>query len=213
MPAVHHGIPANKELSPASRLTRSIFDKNATRIAIDGFGGAGKTTIAEELGSRLCDMAAIVHLDDFVDTTKFAVTSWDKGAFDRERLRRDVLKPSMSYQPLHYISRSGETVEHSNYSYLIVEGITACHPDIIDYFDLSVWVNVSLQKSIIRREERGITPDRRQFLNKWVFNDYLYSITYRPERYVDIVLDNEAATFTTPRAMLQNERYDPNYNN
>lgn len=61
-------------------------------IAIEGYGGSGKTTFANKLKDALGE-SYVVNLDDFIIKEKIAESSWDNGAFDRNCLEEQVLIP------------------------------------------------------------------------------------------------------------------------
>jgi hypothetical protein len=64
---------------------QSVATRRATRlVAIDGWGGAGKTRLATELAIRL-PSASVVHTDDFAGP--------HQPGWDWQRFARDVLGP------------------------------------------------------------------------------------------------------------------------
>jgi uridine kinase len=176
----------------AKPLAKILKMSQPVCIAIDGFGGAGKTTVAEMLCSLLPN-AVIVHMDDFVDTNRLDDDSWECGVFDRSRLEREVLIAHKQQQPIIYhASRSPSgCIEVPDYKYLIVEGISSCHPGIRDYFDYKIWIEVSLETSRRRREERGMSQERRDFLPLWVDNDRRYKAQHSPDLCADFIIDND----------------------
>lgn len=114
-------------------------------IAIEGFGGSGKTTLAAALANKL-GRAYVIHMDDFIVKEKLTEPSWDKGSFDRERLERQVLRPlrdgrAASYQKLIWANNSlSDYVTIPSAKYIIIEGISSYHPDIAHYYDWKIWV-------------------------------------------------------------------------
>jgi len=70
---------------------RSPRAANTRIIAIDGRGGAGKTTFASALNNKLTK-ADVVHLDDFA--------SWDNPLNWWPRVLEQVLQPLSSGQPV-----------------------------------------------------------------------------------------------------------------
>jgi pantothenate kinase-related protein Tda10 len=77
-------------LRKISQLTRT---KDAVLIAIDGVGGAGKTTLAEFLKKQLAN-CMIVQLDDFYSPTLHAA--------DLLRLKKQVLLPLHEHRKTNY---------------------------------------------------------------------------------------------------------------
>lgn len=131
-------------------------------VALSGFGGAGKSTLAPQIKAKVGD-AEVITIDDFV-SEKLCERSEDWSGFDRERFRRQVLEPA----------RNGESVRYGVYDfgqkqmiewrsvpsskYLILEGCSILHPDLMSYYDFSVWIDCPLAAAT----ERGIKRDRAQ---------------------------------------------------
>src|SRR5205085_2679991 len=129
-------------LEPEEELLQRITQLSDSRkrpiiVVVSGFGGSGKSTLAEKLKEELGD-AEIVSLDAFiVDQLQKRSEDWD--GFDRERFRSQVLDPATR----------GETVEYEEYDwstnkiagwrslskskYLIVEGCSLLHPDLLQF--------------------------------------------------------------------------------
>jgi adenylate kinase family enzyme len=70
-------------------------------IAIEGYGGSGKSTFAAALSAAL-GRAYVVPIDDFIVKEKITDPSWEKGAFDRQRLEDQVLKPARNGEAISY---------------------------------------------------------------------------------------------------------------
>src|SRR5262245_57567712 len=75
--------------------------KRPILIGIEGYGGSGKTTVAEQLAAALGN-AFVVAVDDFIVKEKLTEPSWENGLFDRDRLERQVLAPAINGQPIRY---------------------------------------------------------------------------------------------------------------
>ena len=93
-------------------ITASIKQSAKTQkpiiVGIEGFGGSGKTTLANKLSSALGN-AYVVNIDGFIVKEKLTEPSWDKGAFDRDRLERQVLIPAANGHPISYQELIWET--------------------------------------------------------------------------------------------------------
>src|SRR5439155_15487243 len=111
-------------------------------VAISGFGGSGKTTLAEALGNALRD-AAVVGVDDFIKG-RLNERSEDWSSFDRSRLEKQVLEPVRRGQPARFQRYDwgrdtlGEWVTLLPPNYLIVAGIGVLHPDLMKYLDYGI---------------------------------------------------------------------------
>lgn len=164
-------------------------------IGIEGFGGSGKTTLANNLKNRLGD-AYVVSIDDFIVKEKLSEKSWDKGSFDRLRLEAQVLLPATSgmiarYQQLDWATNTlGKFVEVPNVQYLIIEGISCYHPDIAKYYDFKIWVDVPIELANKRGHARDGSNENANMWGLWAENDIRYKQKNHPELVADFVFDN-----------------------
>src|ERR1039458_4274731 len=106
-------------------------------IAIDGPGGAGKSTLASQLAADLGD-APIVQTDDFA--------SWDNPLNWWPRLLEQVLKPLADNQAAHYQRYDWGSKQLAEWhkvkptEYLILEGVSAARKAFRPYLSFSIWV-------------------------------------------------------------------------
>ena len=149
-------------------------------IGISGGSGSGKTTVVNELISRLPrDAAAVIHQDAYY---------WDKGDKSQQEKQQinfdhpDAIEWEMLISQLETL-KQGESIEMPHYSYvscarsaettlvqprkiIIVEGILILtEPGLRDLLDIKVFVDTDHKermRRIIRRDkmERGRSPDQ-----------------------------------------------------
>lgn len=177
--------------SIASRLPM----RSPVLVAVEGFGGSGKSTFAEKLKSLLGN-AFVVSIDDFIVKEHLAEPSWDKGSFDRRRLEKQVLVPATTGQNVEYQQLIWSTntlsapVLVSKVDFLIVEGISAYHPDIAHYYDFKIWVDTPINIAKERGHAREASNENAAFWDLWAANDLAYQQKYHPELIADFVYDN-----------------------
>lgn len=167
-------------------------------IALSGFGGSGKTTLANRLKVALSD-AEVVCIDSFSNHEWRRNADWDN--FDRERFSREVLQPiHANALPLRYahVPWPGQdvnpAVEVSRAKYVIVEGCSVFHPSLLKYYDYKIWVDCPLEKAT----ERGMWRDRHVHKNEqdyywqniWMLNDRDFYRKYRPDQAADLVFES-----------------------
>lgn len=164
-------------------------------IGIEGFGGAGKTTVAGRLKNLLGD-AFVVSIDDFIIKERIADASWDSGVFDRKRLETQVLLPLSEDERARYQKLIWDTEELSDYveipkvAYVIVEGISSYHPDIAHYYDVKIWVDAPPKIAKERGRIRDADTENAQHWGIWANNDAIYKEKYHPEKEADFIFDN-----------------------
>jgi uridine kinase len=188
--------------SLADSIEARAKEKKHTIIALSGFGGAGKSTLARQL-MNLLGQAEVVSLDDFILNRLANLSSdWSTG-FDWKRLVEQVLQP---------LSEGKDTITYERYDwsrneaidsrtiqlpvYLIVEGVGLLREDLKKYFDITVWINVPLEIA----SERGKSRDREVYqvdhdalwANLWIPADKGYAEKHRPRENADFLLDGDS---------------------
>ena len=177
----------------ASKIAAS--SREPTLIAIEGFGGSGKTTLAHQLADLLQD-AHVVHFDDFIIKEKLTEQSWDKGAFDRRRLERQVLLPLREHRPAAYqkLIWDSNTLTQPQVlpevRFVLVEGISSYHPSIAHYYDYKIWVDTPMAFAKARGQARDGANENAGYWDLWVKNDLAYQIRFRPELRADFIIKN-----------------------
>ena len=186
----------NVSVSDCVKYIKSkAYAKKPILIGIEGFGGSGKTTIANKIKEAL-GSAYIVNIDDFIVKEKITETSWDKGGFDRDRLEKQVLIPASKSQTVSYQELIWQTNTLSKpkivpeVEYLIVEGISCYHPDIAHYYDFKIWVETSIEVAKERGHARDGSNENAKHWDLWADNDLRYQEKYHPEKQADFVIDN-----------------------
>lgn len=179
----------------SAKINEQPLKRKPMLVAIDGFGGAGKTTIAQKLKDMLGN-AYVVGIDDFIIKEKLTEQTADKSYFDRKRLEQEVLKPAregkqIAYRRLEWVENTLSTpVVVPDIDYLIIEGISSTHPDIAQYFDVKIWVDTPIDIAKERGHARDGSNENAQHWDLWVANDLRYQEKYHPERQADFIIEN-----------------------
>ena len=139
-----------------------------TIVGISGIEASGKSTITDELASRLVNLGhevVVIRGDEF-STTKLIrnsnpdpVRGYLDDAYDYSHLSRRVLAPprSTGIAEISYLSTDPETddvvVSHVRVSgrvIVMVEGVLLFRGPLQDQFDLRIWVEASFEESLRR---------------------------------------------------------------
>jgi hypothetical protein len=156
-------------------------------FAIDGRGGAGKTTLAERL-RRSVPGSAVVHTDD---------VAWHHACFDWDDLLLEkILQPlhrgtSVSFRPDAWIrhGRSGEIVVPAGAGVVWVEGTGVIRDRLAPWLDASIWMQGDLdeQEQLLTARD-GDSPEQREHVANWLAEELPFLLRERPwERATMIV--------------------------
>jgi uridine kinase len=134
----------------------------STRIvAIDGYGGAGKSTLARKLAAAL-DEAPIVPTDDFA--------GWDNQFEWWPRLLEQVIAPlarglSARYQRFDWTTRQlAEWIALPRRpATVIIEGVAAMRREFDPYLAYRIWVDTPPEV----RSRRGLERDGEAMRSQW----------------------------------------------
>jgi hypothetical protein len=148
-------------------------------IAIDGRGGAGKTTLAE----RLCQVApnsAIVHTDDI---------AWNHACFDWGAvLVENILQPlhrgeAVDFRPAAWIThdRTGSITVPAGADYIWVEGTGIIRDELAPWLDASVWIQGDLdeqERLLVARD--GDSSEQLEHVANWLLEELPFMLREQP---------------------------------
>lgn len=164
-----------KEQDVLEVINEIYKQKGYVTIAIDGRCGSGKTTLANKLKAYFdCH---IFHMDDFyLQEYQRTYVRYNEpgGNVDRERFKKEVLDPLKNQQDVLYrpIECSSMSIsEGTVYPYKpinIIEGSYSCHPELIDDYDMTIFLDIDESLQYKRIEERNGKEALNMFINKWV---------------------------------------------
>jgi uridine kinase len=157
-------------------------------VAIDGYGGAGKTTLARAIQSEFLG-SQIITLDDFeTDTTSGA---------DRKRFVADVLEPLVvksfaKYQPFSWKNKMiMDWIEVKPHGVILLEGVSVLGQDFYSYYDLRIWINCPFELAQERMQGRERKAEHvstlSHWFNVWEKEDKDYGLT-EPWKRADIIV-------------------------
>ncbi len=179
----------------SAAVKESLITKQPVLIAIEGYGGAGKSTFAVELSAELGN-CFVINIDDYI--IKEMQSDAIKSNFDRTRLELQVLEPlanglKASYQRLIWDTNSmSAPVQIPDSKYVIVEGVSSYSPEIEHYYDFKIWV----EASPLAAQSRGSERDRKLGNNNdalwdgWTSTYTDYKNQHHIKEKADFIYDN-----------------------
>jgi uridine kinase len=176
------------ELEPLLRgilAARAPEGVAARIVAVDGPGGAGKSTLAAALARGLGG-APIVATDDFA--------SWDEPLDWWPRLLEEVLRPLAAGAPVRYRvydwerRRLGRQVELAPAPDVVVlEGVSAMRREFAPFLAYRIWVETPRDERLRRGIERDGAGMREQWL-RWMAEEDAYVARDDPRSRADAIV-------------------------
>ena len=166
-------------------------------IAIEGQCGAGKTTLADLLGSNLD--AAIIRMDDFFLPAKLRTSErYDEpgGNVHYERFNEEVVNSLKEERPItHQVfdcstMAYGDTRIIDSKPVIIVEGSYSAHPYFGQYYDLLIYLTIHEDEQLKRIEKRVGAERLTQFVERWIPLEEKYASFHNIPKRADLTLEN-----------------------
>lgn len=167
-------------------------------IGIAGGTGSGKTTVVEQIVSRLpADEVCIISQDSYYhDTSDMTFEERCKINFDHPQAidfdllvsHLEILRKDKPFeQPVYSFvthNRTGETVTTYPRKVVIVEGILILsHPQLREMFDIKIFVHADSDERLIRRLRRDIVSRGRDL--EEVLNRYQTTLKPMHEQFIE----------------------------
>lgn len=182
-----------------------LASKNGVVVAISGFGGSGKTTLAKKLKRKFPD-SNLIQIDNFL-INRGQGEGWS-GGYDWQRFAR-VLADVKAGKDLHYKfydwhkdALSDGFIDEKLQKLVIVEGSRVLQPGLMQYYDLSVWIDVDLDEATSRGkkrdeqnwEDKSDSAELNAHLDTWhkvwAPKDKEYFEKFHPDKLADFVYEN-----------------------
>jgi hypothetical protein len=155
-------------------------------VGVDGFGAAGKSTLARRIAAVLPG-ARIVAVDDF---GRAGVPGWDRALFTAQ-----VLQPLLAGRPARYqhwdlVADAGQDdVEVPSGVPVVVEGVSATDDRVPVPWDVTLWLEVPAAERERRIRARASYPTfRERWRTDWWPNEQAYAAAQQPWTRVDAVV-------------------------
>ena len=170
-----------------TQIEAKLEEKPHVIVAISGFGGSGKSHLAEKLRKDFnCKENQVVRIDHLYGPNPNGPDIFDQSDWP---LLIQILEDVRSGKRLCYQGKGyrGEIIPYDEDlpTVIIVEGIRLLQPKPMSYFDISVWIDCP--QTLAR--DRAKTRDRAQgepeetvllWDTDWGPKDTLYFETYHP---------------------------------
>ncbi len=199
-------------------------------VGIDGIDASGKTTLADELFQYMSqDSRQLVRasIDNFHQPRAYR---YQKGqlspygyyhhSFNYAQLVEKLLNPlaadgSRQYQTAAFDYRTDSPVEApfqaiADHAILIMDGIFLFRPELVNYWDIRIFLDIGFATSLTRGVQRALENDpiwqtRRAELieayeKRYIPGQKLYFAEAHPQAHAHIIIDN--TDWTHPEIIL-----------
>jgi uridine kinase len=203
---------------------RSVLGAGVTRVAIDGLDGAGKTCFANELASCFSDVEVIrASIDGFHHPRAVRYSRGEDSpegffldSFNYPLLKSYLLDPlstggSGRYRVAAFDHRTDRAVDSplltaNPPSILVFDGIFSHRPDVVHYWDYSIFLAVDRRESLRRCNQRdavrhAVDDPRAAVHRRYTKGQDIYLRSCKPQAAASIVINNDdlAAPYVVAR--------------
>ena len=211
-PACHHSEAFRAAYAPAYRLIKKeyaaflplfreidcMLRTGRVALAIEGGSASGKTTLAKLL-TQLYD-CTVFHMDDFFlrpeqrTKERFAEPG---GNVDRERFLEEVLLPLHKQETVSYrrfdcsTFTLAEPVAVKPTKLTVIEGAYSMHPELAEYYNLSVFLEISPELQKKRIGKRNAPELAKRFFAEWIPMEQRYFAELKVRERCDMICKNE----------------------
>lgn len=209
-PALHHSDAFREAYHPSYRVISNkyvpyvellvMLDKmlkcGNVKLAIEGSSASGKTTLATLL-EQIYD-CTVFHMDDFFlrpeqrTKERFAQPG---GNIDKERFLDEVLLPISRGESVNYRRFDCSTftltapISVTPKRLTVIEGAYSMHPELSEYYDLSVFLNISPEIQKKRIGHRNSPQMAQRFFDEWIPMELKYFNAFDIKSKCDVIID------------------------
>ncbi len=165
-------------------------------VAIDGGGGAGKSTLARAISDAFAGCVSIIRCDDFyrpLDSLECSPEVAYEKYFDWRRLRDEALLPLRARKTARYrrydwsTDRLAEWIEVKPREIVLVEGVFSMRPELRDLIDVAIFIETPRDERIRRMASR--LQSDTAWMESWLAAEGWYLEHVAPHRSADLILE------------------------
>ena len=161
-------------------------------IGIDGVGGSGKTTLAKIIQNEL-NNCVVIQMDD--------IFSPQLQASDISRIKDQVFLPLIYGKDAKFQIYDWKTEKLSQWQtitpkgIIIIEGVYALDEQIIEYYDIKIWIDYPPDLGFKRGVKRDINGDgvdnSEKWRTIWMQLEEKYIIQQNPKSKANFVINGD----------------------
>lgn len=175
------------EIAAAVRACEPPAGVQLIVVAVDGCGGAGKSTYAARLGAVLG--APVVSTDEFA--------SWSDPIDWYPRVVDELLRPlaagrAATYRRSEWGGGESIVVTVEPTPVLVLEGVSSSREAFAEFLSFRIWIETDRDERLRRGLERDGEHMRNQWL-EWMADEDAYVARENPRARADVIVSGEGA--------------------
>jgi uridine kinase len=209
-------VSRSKVLRTVARRLSDIATTHPLRVAIDGIDAAGKTTFSAELADelRLLNRPIIrASIDNFhhprylrYQRGSDSPEGYYEDTFDYESVVNALLKPlgdggNCCYKTAVFDYRTDLPVKRpykvaDPNAILLVDGVFLMRPELMVYWEYTIWIDVSFETAMNRALQRDIElfgdaeTLQQRYETRYFAGQRLYFDACNPKKHANLIIEN-----------------------
>lgn len=177
-----------------AKIEEQLVHQECLVVAISGFGGSGKSHLADRLQSHFgLKESQTIRLDHLYSQNPDGPGLLDQVDWP---LLIQILDSVREGRSLHYVGRGFRKealpVDEPLPRVVIVEGIRLLQPNLLPYFDIAIWMDCPQEIAMERAKRRDrLQGEDEETVSRWDTDwgpkDKEYFETYRPDRLATLL--------------------------
>lgn len=181
-----------------NKMLESKRSNKTFLLGIDGYGGAGKSTLAQSFKEVDPDRVTVIHMDDFYKPSNLRELVEENeagGNWEYDRVKEQILIPLINNQNTKYQRYDWDTDDMAEWhnvpagGVVIVEGCYALIDGINEYYHFKIWVHSPKNIRLARGIERDGEHKRHLWEELWMPAEEHYMQTQKPQEKADLIID------------------------
>ena len=177
-------VPAHAAVEAVRTLVAGTAERPLF-IGIDGFGAAGKSTLADAIADAVPGVA-VVRVDDL---SAPGLDEWDW-----ERGRRQVVEPLLAGRAARYqrwdwdADHGAEWIDVPADAVVVIEGVSSTRDELGVPWTLRIWVEAPRELRLERARARDGEAMMPVWLERWMPTEQRYAAAQDPRGRADLIV-------------------------